>query len=236
MNQTSCKLAAVTAVVSAMFAVTDAHAQWYSSYPSAQPNPYSAQQPYAVEVAPNTYMIHRSSRARVDAPCIDCDRPVDDRPHHTHADRANQLAKHHKKHKGTVPTEVVNTKKIVTEKPVVIEHKHVVDGRPRVIERRHITEDTPGRGLIHPRREVGTEEVVTDPGEQETQQRAVLHPTKSKRVTRETKIRDVKIKEGGSKRVIRAEAEVTIFGPDRMSIRLFRKGHGGKDTNTEVVE
>jgi hypothetical protein len=28
-------------------------------------------------------------------------------------------------------------------------------------------------------------------------------------------------------RVIRAEAEVTILGPDRMSIRLFRKRGGG---------
>jgi hypothetical protein len=37
--------------------------------------------------------------------------------------------------------------------------------------------------------------------------------------------------------VIRAEAEVTILGPDRMSIRLFRKGHNkGGDANAEVIE
>lgn len=30
--------------------------------------------------------------------------------------------------------------------------------------------------------------------------------------------------ENGKQRVIRAEAEVTILGPDRMNIRLFRKG------------
>jgi hypothetical protein len=30
------------------------------------------------------------------------------------------------------------------------------------------------------------------------------------------------------KRVIAADAEVTILGPDRMSIRLFRKGQGPK--------
>jgi hypothetical protein len=29
-------------------------------------------------------------------------------------------------------------------------------------------------------------------------------------------------------RVIQADAEITIHGPDRMSIRLFRKGSGGK--------
>ena len=32
--------------------------------------------------------------------------------------------------------------------------------------------------------------------------------------------------ENGKQRVIRAEAEVTILGPDRMNIRLFRKGRG----------
>jgi hypothetical protein len=33
--------------------------------------------------------------------------------------------------------------------------------------------------------------------------------------------------------VIRAEAEVTIIGPDRMSIRLFRK-RDGSDANAKV--
>jgi hypothetical protein len=33
-------------------------------------------------------------------------------------------------------------------------------------------------------------------------------------------------KQSGKQRVIRAEAEVTIVGPDRMNIRLFRKGRG----------
>ena len=36
------------------------------------------------------------------------------------------------------------------------------------------------------------------------------------------------------KRVIRAEAEVTILGPDRMSIRLFRKRKGGADAKAEA--
>ena len=33
-------------------------------------------------------------------------------------------------------------------------------------------------------------------------------------------------RESGKQRVIRAEVEVTIVGPDRMNIRLFRKGRG----------
>ena len=59
---------------------------------------------------------------------------------------------------------------------------------------------------------------------------------KGKHVVREAK-KETKSKEIDGKRVIRAEAEVTILGPDRMSIRLFRKGHkGGGDANAEVIE
>jgi hypothetical protein len=36
-------------------------------------------------------------------------------------------------------------------------------------------------------------------------------------------------------RTIRAEAEITILGPDRMSIRLFRKQDGG-DANAKVAK
>lgn len=41
------------------------------------------------------------------------------------------------------------------------------------------------------------------------------------------------LRENGKQRVIRAEAEVTIIGPDRMNIRLFRKGRG---SNVKVDE
>ena len=230
MTPTSYKLTIIAAVMFAPVTVTGAQAQWYSSYPSGQSPSVNAQQPYAVEVSPGTYVIHRPNRGRTDV----VDQPADERPHQTHVDPAliDELARRHKKHKD-ISVDVVNTKKVVIEKPVVIEHKHVVDGRPRVIERRHITEDSPGRGLIHPRRDLGTEEVVVDPGEQETD---TAHLRKSRHVTRDVKVREVKIKETGRGRVIRAEAEVTILGPDRMSIRLFRKGHGGKDANAEVVE
>jgi len=35
-------------------------------------------------------------------------------------------------------------------------------------------------------------------------------------------------RDDGKKRVIQADAEVTILGPDSMNIRLLRKGRGGK--------
>ena len=37
-----------------------------------------------------------------------------------------------------------------------------------------------------------------------------------------------KVRDGGKKRVIKADAEITILGDDRMNIRLFRKGQRSK--------
>jgi len=227
MNPTSRAFAVVSIAAACLLPTTGALAQWYSSYPQAQGYGVDPQQPYAIEVAPNTYVIHRPGKPHGDA---QVNEPVSERPQRTHADRAliDELVKRHKKHKGTISTEVVHTKKIVREKPVVIEHEHVVDDPPRVIERRHITEDAPGRGLIHPRREVGQEDVVIQPGGSESEHE-VKRPGKHKHA-----VREAKSKEAGTKRVIRAEAEVTILGPDRMSIRLFRKGHRGDDANAEA--
>ncbi len=82
--------------------------------------------------------------------------------------------------------------------PVVVETKRYVDDPPRVIERRHVVEDAPVRS----RRKQAVAE------ERDTGKRASRDDSKQ--------------------RVIEADAEVTILGPDRMSIRLFRKGHGPK--------
>jgi hypothetical protein len=214
--------AILAAAVLGTLPATAVQAQWYSSYPPAGATRYGAQpqQPYAVEVAPNTYVIHRPAKPRANAPerCLDCEQPAAARPQRTHADRAliDELAKRH------VKTKVLHTTKTVREKPRVIEHQRVVDDPPRIIERRHITEDAPGRGLIRQRREVGEEEVVIQPGGRKT---AVERPAKRKHAARDANI----------KRVIQADAEITILGPDRMSIRLFRKGHG-RDANAEVVQ
>jgi hypothetical protein len=46
-------------------------------------------------------------------------------------------------------------------------------------------------------------------------------------VERRAEVEDTDVPtESGKQRVIRAEAEVTILGPDRMNIRLFRKERG----------
>ena len=233
MNPTIRATAVLTIVAAGLLPASGALAQWYSSYP--QTPGYGVQQPYAVEVSPNTYVIHRPGEARAHAravdPCVDCDQPDGEPRHTTHADPAlvDELVKRHAKHNGSISTEVVNTKKIVRNKPAVIEHEHVVDDPPRVIERRHITEDAPGRGLLHPRREVGEEDVVIQPGGSQSER-----PAKGRHAVREAVIeKPAKTKEGSTRRVIRAEAEVTILGPDRMSIRLFRKGHSD-DANAEA--
>lgn len=218
---------ALLAAAAVMLPAAGAKGQWYSSNP---PAPYgSPQQPYAVEVAPNTYVIHRPEASRAGPPARHADvEPTDERPR-THADRAliDEMVRRH--HKGKdIKVTTVNTTRTVRNKPIVIEHRRVVDAPPRVIERRHITEDAPGRGLIKQRREVATEDVVVEPG-------GMPREPKHKAVARR-KVREAEVKEPSGKRVIRAEAEVTILGPDRMSIRLFRKGRGGKDANAEVVE
>jgi hypothetical protein len=217
MNLRTFAIAAIAVI--GLLPVSGARAQWYSSYPPAPAYPYGAPppQPYAVEVAPNTYVIHRPQKPRVGAHvrCVDCEQPAAKRPRHSHADRAliDELAKRH------VKTKVIHTTKTVREKPVVIEHERLVDDPPRIIERRHITEDAPGRGFIRQRREVGTEEVVIQPGGRPT---AVERPVKRKRAARGANTKRVI---ANPKRVIKADAEVTILGPDRMTIRLFRKGH-----------
>jgi len=209
---------AIFAAALAMLPLAGARAQWYSSYPQASSGG-SPNRPYAVEVSPNTYVIHRPEKSAA----THVRPPASDRAR-THANRKliEELVKRDNRRKG-IKTVTVNTTKTVRGKPVVIEHQRVVDDPPRVIERRHITEDSPGRGIIKQRHEVATEDVVIEPGGPRREAKQAKRRAKGKA----PEARD------NSRRVIRAEAEITILGPDRMSIRLFRKG---RDANAEVVE
>ena len=194
---------AIAALAAGMLPVTAAQAQYYSSAPPPL-YPYAVQsnQPYAVEVAPNTYVIQRPAASRNYPyvrgnnahPAAEPKVKRFDRPPKP-ADRAliEELRQRH-----NVKRTVVNTTKIVREKPVVIETQRVVDDPPRIIERHRVVEDEPVRS----RRKQAIIE------ERDTNKRAGRDDTK--------------------KRVIEADAEVTILGPDRMSIRLFRKGQGPK--------
>ncbi len=90
---------------------------------------------------------------------------------------------------------VINKRIVVRDRPVVIEHRRVVDDPPVVVTREF---DETGRQLTP-----------------QLQRRTSRNPLRS---------HAEKMPAGtpSSPRVIRAEAEVTILGPDRMSIRLFR--------------
>lgn len=200
-------------------------------------------QPYAVEVAPNTYVIQRPAQSRA-YPYVHCvngcrgsapvavrqaaprrevrrtvERQVQRRTTRNDPAAIEEL---HRRHGRTVKREVVNTTRIVREKPVVIEHQRVVDDPPRVIERHHYVEHAPAAPAARRAR----------PAKVATADEPPRAAAKRKSTTKsETKSG---AKGEGARRVIRAEAEVTILGPDRMNIRLFRKGGAGARAEAEA--
>jgi hypothetical protein len=209
MTNHSRNLAMLAVIAAGLLPATAAQAQLYgSSYAQPAPlYPYAVQQdqPYAVQVAPNTYEIRRPAHARAHpyVNCRNCGRhasnpareraaPRFDRPHKPANRALIEELRNRSQTKGTV----INTTKIVRDPPVVVETKRYVDDPPRVIERRHVVEDAPVRTR---RKHAASEDVDTG---------------------------KVEFRGDGKKRVIQADAEITILGPDRMSIRLFRKRHG----------
>lgn len=222
------------ALIVAAVPVTAAQAQYASNsppplYPYAVQNGYGVQtvRPYAVQVAPNTYMIQRAQPQR-NYPYVSARKrhtaaaPAPgkfDRPHkpvdHALVQEMRQRAQKKNAAQASVEpvetkgtTRIINKTKIIRHAPVVRETRRYVDDPPRVIDNVTIdtSEDTPNRGLLtQPRR--GTQrnvEIETEPN---------IEPAPSRG-------------HDNAKRVISADAEVTILGPDRMTIRLFRKGQG----------
>lgn len=201
-------IALIAFLAAALVPTSAVRAQWYytPSAPAARPAPlypYELHpgQPYAIEVAPNTYVIQRPAQRaypyvqpgspppprQVRAPAA----PKFDRPPKP-PDRG--LIEELRKRK--IERKVVQTKKVVREKPVVIETRRVVDDPPRVVERYHIVDDPP---LPPP-------------------------PPRQRHVRRDPAPAPI----GDDRRVIHADAVVTILGPDRMTIRLTRKGGNGE--------
>ena len=196
-------LTPMTVLLAAVALPAAAQAQAYASpapmYPyAAQPGP-DYHGPYAVEVAPGRYVIHRPDGQRA-YPYVRCTRDCDaGRWEHRGRHHSAEWSREHShperlRHYEPRKIDVVNTTRVVREQPVVVEHERVVEDPPRVVERRHYVEDRPAR-----RSRVATVEMEAAP----------------------PSARD------GKARIIRAEAEVTILGPDRMTIRLFRKGDRG---------
>jgi hypothetical protein len=198
--------------------VTAAQAQYLGSppplYPYAVQNGYGVQtaQPYAVQVAPNTYVIQRpepqrdypyvSARKRAAAPAPGkFDRPHKPVDHALIDELRTRVQKKNADQASAEPAQksTVNKTKIIRHPPVVRETTRYVDDPPRVIDQVTVGDpdnETPNRGIL-------------------TQPRRA-----APRATGSTANAD------NTPRTIAADAEVTILGPDRMSIRLFRKGQG----------
>jgi hypothetical protein len=189
---------AVAALVS-----VPAQAQYYGTSPQGAPlYPYAVQpiQPYAIEVAPGTYVIRRPREAQDDP--VRSRRAYRAEPTGRNARKMTRndpavveelRQRHAGKHKsGAIKTKVINTKKIVHARPIVIETTRVVDDPPKVIVRKRYVDDT------------------------------TASIPRGKKVAIEEQGPSAK-RDDAKKRVIEADAEVTIIGPDRMSIRLFRK-------------
>ncbi|WP_137044129.1 hypothetical protein [Pseudolabrys sp. FHR47] len=200
---------AMLALVAATLGAGSAEAQWYSSvqsapaplYPYAQPS-RTATQPYAVEVAPGAYVIHRPgevvapARRAAPAPQVKSSQVKSVRTKNDPAliEELRQRASGNKA--------VINTTKVVYKKPKVVETKRYVDLPPRVVERYTVVDDTDGG-----------KKVEIDAPAAEAQGK---------------KGKPAKDKAKGGPRVIQADAEITILGPDRMTIQLYRKGELGK--------
>ncbi len=201
------RLAFFTLVTAGLLLSPAAQAQYYVKTSSPPPlYPYATQnsQPYAVQVAPNTYVIQRPAVQQRDYPYV--------RGHHLAAPKPGRFDRPHKpvdhalidelRKRHAKPEQadseadtrqpsgrgIITTTKVVRDAPVVRETHRVVDDPPRVIERRQVVDDNTG----------------------------AIEPEQAPR------------RDDNKKRVIAADAEVTILGPDRMSIRLFRKGQGPK--------
>jgi hypothetical protein len=194
--------AAVLFAIAAALMPAGAQAQWYSSAASPPPlYPYAvrADRPYAVEVAPNTYVIQRPAARRqshVQGGNTDVTAATRRRSK-TDPALIDELRKRPK-----VTRPVVETTAVVREKPVVVETKRYVDDPPRVIEKYNVVDD---------------KAADAKPARAKSKRVAIA-------VTGDAPAADKHKGKDEVKRVINAEAEITILGPDRMSIRLFRKG------------
>ncbi|HZD89330.1 MAG TPA: hypothetical protein VE224_04485 [Pseudolabrys sp.] len=235
MSRIVCRLAMLLVCAAGVLPVT-AQAQWLTERDGQRPPPlypYEVQpgQSYAVEVAPGTYVIHhqadgrdyrtvtrqrarryepvaRPRRTDVDRRLVEELRRRDARRARWTAQRAAKRAAEQAAFRGPhrdadesrrKPDEIIHTRRIVRDKPVVIVHRRVVEDPPRVITRRHYVDNLP---RPRPRRQAAGA-VRRAPGNE--------YP-----------------------RVIHADAEITILGPDRMSIRLIRKDGQALDARGRI--
>ncbi|MGE0565714.1 MAG: hypothetical protein AB7O50_14495 [Pseudolabrys sp.] len=196
------------AAIAAMAVSQPAAAQYYYAQPYGQQYGYPyvvVQQPYAATYAPAVrsypYVVHRPQAY---APQSYAPQPRRIKARKTkldravapdHADQAAQPRQIHREVSKADPALIEELRRKTGKK---ISKTIVVRGKPVIVERKRYVDDPP---IVIKRHKVVD---VTEPSAAPQRVRAGA--------------------DRGEPRVIRAEAEVTILGPDRMSIRLFRKG------------
>lgn len=199
--------------------VSAAHAQYVTSYAQpaplypyvvqqpqyVYPQPQYAPQPYPYVQSPHVRRVPRDRSARASEPSRKVSK--------TDPSLVEELRSKGRKKKIEKDTVVVNDKNVaidkkivVRERPIVRKHIRVVDNPPIVVQRE-----------------------IDENGQVLSEQRV---PTVQAQVP--IQITSPAPAPMGVGRVIHAEAEVTILGPDRMSIRLYRKGDG-RDANAKAL-
>jgi hypothetical protein len=188
-------VALIAALSGTALPATAAQAQWYDSYSVRQPaNPYGAQA-YAIEVAPNTYVIRRPVAPRHKPRAIKG-------PQRHRAPTARSV------HRAAPKPESKSASTPASKRA----RKPVQTGK---VERQRVGEAVPsGRGLFQGGRSV---EITLPPPP--PARAATDRPDEKSRAQRES----------DEPRVIHADAEITILGPDRMTIRLIRKDDKATD-------
>lgn len=216
MTRVSQIVLAAVAAGAVLLPINAAQSQYYGAPAPAPLYPYAAQpgQPYAIQVAPNTYVIRRPGRTRSHSAArssrhghVIVRAEPQTRSFDGPSRRNDRAMIEELRNRRGVKHQVINTTRIVREKPVVIETQRIVDDPPRVIER-YVHEDAP------PRQRRGKQAATAEVEDHAAAKRPAG--------------------DGNKKRVIEADAEVTILGPDRMSIRLFRKGHRGANARASA--
>ena len=218
MSRIVLRLAIVTVCAACLVPAMAPAAQWYEGQgvrggqrpPPLYPYELQPGQAYAVEVAPGTYVIHHPGQGRAyPAPrrvrhAVPRHRPASaatSRPKRTHANRV-LIEELRRRDARRAVKKVV--KKPVKQAAKRTGHKagKTASRKPdRIVRTRKIVHDKP---LV-----IVTRRVVEDPPKVITRRHYVDDKPAG--------IRNVE------PRVIHADAEITILGPDRMSIRLVRK-------------
>ena len=208
MTSHSRNFALLAVIAAGVLPAAAAQAQSYGTA-NAQPAPlypYAVQQNqlYAIQVSPDTYVIQRPAHTR-DYPYVRCQN-CSKRAGRAAPERA--APRFDRPHKPVDHALVEELRKRSQAKTTVVNTTKIVRDPPVVVETKRYVDDPP--------RVIERQHVVEDA------------PAKPRRglMTTDVDADEPVSRDDGKKRVIRAEAEVTILGPDRMSIRLFRKRHG----------